>query len=45
MDEPYPLGNHEAWLGMPARVVENEKDDARDARASLLCERVEKRLE
>jgi hypothetical protein len=30
---------------MPTRVVENKEDDARDARASLLGEGVEKRLE
>ena len=45
MDEPYPVGNREPRLGMPARVVKNEKDDAPDARAGLLGEGVEERLE
>jgi hypothetical protein len=44
VDEPDPIGNHETRLGMPARVVEDEKDDAPNARAGLLREGVQKRL-
>jgi hypothetical protein len=45
VDEPDPVGNHEAGLGTPARIVEDEKDDAPGARAGLLREGVEQRLE
>ena len=45
MDEPDPVGNHEARLGVPARIVEDEKDDAPNARAGFLREGVEKRLQ
>jgi hypothetical protein len=45
VDEPDPAGNHETRLGMPARIVEDEKDYAPNTCAGLLREGVEKRLE
>ena len=45
MNEPDPFGTHKALLGMPARIIKDEKDDAPNTRAALLCEGVEKRLE
>ena len=45
VDEPDPVGNDQAGLGVPARIVEDGKDDAPDARAGFLREGVEQRLE